>query len=146
LLSETSHIELSQKGINSISTQWIHYGVVLSALLSKFKLLPAFALSPSLVSRQRITTKDIGSAYVSARLKVDKEVKQNAVKMLNFILHCYYLKSIIFICTAILVILELFYTIYDNNKLRNVLLKNLFYKHFNKCNQFEQKKDTITKI
>jgi len=109
---------MSQKGINSISTQWIHYGVVLSALLSKFKLLPAFALSPSLVSRQRITTKDIGSAYVSARLKVDKEVKQNAVKMLNFILHCYDLKSI-FICTAFLIILKLFYTIYDNNKLRN---------------------------
>lgn len=74
---------------------------MLSAILSKFKLLPAFALSSSQVSRQRITTEDIGSAYVSVRLKVDKEVKQNnTVKMLNFV-HCYHLKKILPICTAL---------------------------------------------
>jgi len=68
-LLETLRIEMPQKSINSISTQWTHCGVALSAIPSKFKLLPAFALSRSLVSQQRITTEDIGSAYVSADWK-----------------------------------------------------------------------------
>jgi len=112
-----SYINIA-KDINSINTQWIHCRVVLSAILSKFKLLPAFALSLSQVSRQRITTEDIGSAYVSVRLKVDKEVKQNAVKMLNFI-HYYHLKNILPIFyIAYLIILKLF-NIKHNSKLRH---------------------------
>jgi len=89
---------------------------MLSAIPSKFKLLPAFALSPSLVSRQRITTKDIGSAYVSARLKVDKEVKQSAVKMLNFIYYTAIMRITIYLCYTS-IILILFDIIHD--KLRN---------------------------
>lgn len=62
----------------------VRRGDVIEAILSKFKLLPVFALSSSLVSQRRITTKDIGSAYVSARRKVDKEVETKRREVVTY--------------------------------------------------------------